>query len=95
MLHEMAKLNFREDSNSIFPSDKYRIWVQTDTSLSKVPNVYISSQKDNWELKVHIETCEIIYCHAQARLQGLQADSRRLANTHAAQKPVQDFSQAS
>ena len=43
-----------------FPSDKYRIWVQTDTSLSKVPYVYISSQKDNWELKVHIETCEII-----------------------------------
>ena len=60
MLHEMAKLNLREDSNSKFPSDKYRIWVQTDTSLSKVPYVYISSQKDNWELKVHIETCEII-----------------------------------
>ena len=60
MLHEMAMLNLREDSNSLFPNDKYRIWVQTDTSLSKVPYVYISSQEDSWELKVHIDTCEII-----------------------------------
>jgi hypothetical protein len=56
---EMAKLNLKEDSTSLFPSNKYRIWVQGDNSYNKPAHLHISCKEEGWELKVYIETCEI------------------------------------
>jgi hypothetical protein len=59
MILEMAKLNLKEDSTSLFPSNKYRIWVQGDNSYNKPAHLHISCKEEGWELKVYIETCEI------------------------------------
>ena len=56
---EMAKLNLKEDSTSLFPSNKYRIWVQGDNSYNKPAYLHISCKEEGWELRVYIETCEI------------------------------------
>lgn len=56
---EMAKLNLKEDSKSLFPHDKYRIWVQRVISSHTLPHLHIRCKTENWELKVHIETCEL------------------------------------
>jgi hypothetical protein len=59
MILEMAKLNLKEDSISLFPSNKYRIWVQGDNSPDIPAHLHISCSEESLELKVYIETCEI------------------------------------
>ena len=59
MVVERTKLNHKERSESLFPGHKYRMWVQTDYSPHKSPNLHIRSKEEGWELKVYINTCEI------------------------------------
>lgn len=59
MLLEMAKLNLKEDSKSLFPANAYRIWGQGDNSPHKEPHLHIRSKQEGWELKVYIKTCEL------------------------------------
>lgn len=46
MVFEMAKLNLKEDSTSLFPSNKYRIWVQGDNSPNKPAHLDISCREE-------------------------------------------------
>lgn len=56
---EMAKLNLKDDDSSLFPSDRYSIWVTGDNSPNKQPHLYISSKREGWQLKYYIKTCDI------------------------------------
>lgn len=59
MVVEMAKINLKEDGKSLFPANKYRIWVQGDNSPHKEPHLHIKCDEEGWELKIYIATGEI------------------------------------
>ncbi len=54
ILNEMARLNKKDDSQSPFPGNNYKIWVQGDNSSHKPPHMHIYYPKDGWEIKVFI-----------------------------------------
>lgn len=59
ILNEMARLNKKDGSQSPFPANKYRIWVQGDNSPNKPAHMHIYYPQDGWEIKVFIETGEL------------------------------------
>ena len=58
-INEMARLNKRDGSQSPFPSNKYKIWVQGDNSPHKPAHMHISYPQDGWEIKVFIQNGEL------------------------------------
>lgn len=56
---EISKLNLRDDEMSIFPANRYKIWVHGDNSTHKPPHLHIIDKHDGWEIKYFIENGEI------------------------------------
>ena len=54
-LNEMARLNKKDGSDSPFPSNKYKIWVQGESSPHKVGHIHIMYPQEGWQIKVFIE----------------------------------------
>lgn len=59
ILNEMARLNKKDGSNSPFPSNKYKIWVQGDNSPHKPAHMHISYPQEEWQIKVYIESGQL------------------------------------
>jgi hypothetical protein len=59
VLNEMARLNKKDGSQSPFPSNKYKLWVQGENSPHKPPHMHVYYPQDGWEIKVFIENGEL------------------------------------
>lgn len=59
LLNEMARLNKKDGSQSPFPSNKYKIWVQGDNSPHKPAHMHIWYPQDGWQIKVFIANGEL------------------------------------
>ncbi|MBO7588725.1 MAG: hypothetical protein J6T18_04795 [Bacteroidaceae bacterium] len=53
-IFEKARLNKYDGQESMFPSDKYKIWVETEDSLVFPPNILIASLQEGWHIKVEV-----------------------------------------
>ena len=63
IINEIARLNKQDDSQSPFPRNKYKIWVQGDNSPHKPPHMHIYFPQDEWEIKVEInngQLCQVV-----------------------------------
>lgn len=59
VITEMARLNKKDGSQSPFPSNKYKVWVQGDNSPHKPPHMHVFFPQDGWQIKVFIENGEL------------------------------------
>jgi hypothetical protein len=59
IIYEMARLNKKDGSQSPFPSNKYKLWVQGDNSPHKPPHMHVYFPQDGWQIKVYIEDGEL------------------------------------
>lgn len=58
-LLEMAKLNMKDGSTSLFPSEAYNIIVQGDNSPHKPPHIHVVSKQEGYNIKVLIANGEL------------------------------------
>lgn len=58
-LLEMAKLNLKDDENSLFPSKAYNIMVQGDDSPYMLPHIHVISKQEGYHIKILIGNGEL------------------------------------
>ena len=57
--NETARLNKRDGVQSLFPFDKYKVWVQRDDLPCSLANMHVYHLQDGWEIKVFIQNGDL------------------------------------